>query len=192
LISEAAAHYPRIEDDNFGLYPISEKEIKALSPEFSPDNDLNEFFKKDCISYQKSLLAKTYKFCFKERPDIILGMVSLLNDALYFEKKLQKKKNVPHPKRWLESYPAVKIGRLAINKDYLRHSLGSYMINLIKKFFLINNKTGCRFVTVDAYNKEPVLNFYKSNNFIPINKESDEGVEQNTISLFYNLENVKL
>ena len=34
-----------------------------------------------------------------------------------------------------------------------------------KEFFRTNNRTGCRFITVDAYNDEATLNFYKKNGF---------------------------
>lgn len=37
------------------------------------------------------------------------------------------------------------------------------------------NKVGCRFLVVDAYNKEEILKFYYSNGFLPLRKtEEDE------------------
>jgi hypothetical protein len=38
-------------------------------------------------------------------------------------------------------------------------------MNMIKELFLINNRTGCRFITVDAYNNPDTLKFYKKNGF---------------------------
>ena len=38
-------------------------------------------------------------------------------------------------------------------------------MDYIKGYFLDNNKTGCRFITVDANNKENTLGFYMRNGF---------------------------
>ncbi len=35
----------------------------------------------------------------------------------------------------------------------------------MKNWFTTNSKTGCRFLTVDAYNNPDTLNFYKKNDF---------------------------
>ena len=40
------------------------------------------------------------------------------------------------------------------------------VINYLKSWFIEDdNKTGCRFLVVDAYNKERVLTFYERNKF---------------------------
>ena len=44
--------------------------------------------------------------------------------------------------------------------------VGQQVINYVKTWFIDeDNKTGCRFLVVDAYNKENVLNFYLRNKF---------------------------
>lgn len=40
-------------------------------------------------------------------------------------------------------------------KDWFRHE---------------DNKTGCRFIVVDAYNEEKVLRYYEKNGFVPLYK----------------------
>jgi len=75
-------------------------------------------------------------------------------------KKLTRK--IPNPKR-LESFPAVKIGRLAVHTDYQKQGIGTQLIDFIKAFFITNNKTGCRFITADAYQES--LKFYERNGF---------------------------
>lgn len=41
------------------------------------------------------------------------------------------------------------------------------MMNFIKGWFADpENKTGCRFITVDAYNNEEALEYYKRNSFV--------------------------
>ena len=51
----------------------------------------------------------------------------------------------------LKSYPAAKICRLAVSQELKGQHIGEFMIRAIKSFFLADNKTGCRFLTVDAY-----------------------------------------
>ncbi|MCB1168677.1 MAG: hypothetical protein KDK33_21150, partial [Leptospiraceae bacterium] len=43
--------------------------------------------------------------------------------------------------------------------------LGRQILDLLKADFVTNNKTGCRFITVDAYNNPKTLGFYGRNGF---------------------------
>ena len=38
-------------------------------------------------------------------------------------------------------------------------------MNITKLLFLTNNRTGCRFITVDAYNTEEAIGMYQKNHF---------------------------
>ena len=59
--------------------------------------------------------------------------------------------------------------------------VGTFLLNFIKSYFIIDNKTGCRFLTVDAYaNAVP---FYFKNGFIPLNEDADS----DTRLLFFDL-----
>lgn len=46
-----------------------------------------------------------------------------------------------------------------------------FLIDFIKAFFIFDNKTGCRFVTVDAYRS--AIPFYEKNGFLPLLEEDD-------------------
>lgn len=75
------------------------------------------------------------------------------------------------------SYPAVLIGRFAVNKLFQGngYKIGSQTMNFIKSWLIEpDDKTACRFLVVDAYNKESVLSFYLSNNFLPLFKTEEE------------------
>lgn len=61
--------------------------------------------------------------------------------------------------------PAVKIGRLGVSEDYKRKQCGSRVLDYLKVWFTQNNKTGCRFLIVDAYNRPDTLAFYQQNGF---------------------------
>lgn len=143
------------------------------------DSDLNDFFRTDAIPNQKALLTKTY---YWHKDNIVIGFVSLLNDSIQL--KHSKKKKLFHKSKFYRSYPAVKIGRLGINKDFQRKGLGNSIIRFIKMFMVCRNKTGCRFITIDAYNHSNVTNFYGKNNFIFFTK-SDERDE--TRAMYYDL-----
>ena len=68
----------------------------------------------------------------------------------------------------LRTYPAVMIGRLGVAKEYQGSSyhIGQQVINYLKSWFVEeDNKTGCRFMVVDAYNNDRTLNFYIRNGF---------------------------
>lgn len=131
------------------------------------DDDLNEFFHTDSSKSGEQLLSVTYVAQSEEGE--ILAFFSVSNDAIKKEnlsgsrfKRLTKK--VPHEKCY-SSMPAVKIGRLATGSHLQSKGIGTELLDFIKMWFTHGNKTGCRFVIVDAYNKENVINFYKNNGF---------------------------
>ena len=84
-----------------------------------------------------------------------------MNDAIRTDKF---KDTLPDGKRYT-FYPAVKIGRFGVNKKYHRSGVGTQQMKFIKHLFTLENKTGCRFLTVDAYNKPEILSFYIKSGF---------------------------
>lgn len=72
----------------------------------------------------------------------------------------------------LRSYPAIKIGRLAIAKSAQHQSIGTYLLEFIEDYFIIDNKSGCRFVTVDAY--VDAIPFYIKNNYQFLNNNDED------------------
>lgn len=78
------------------------------------DDDLNDFFLNDSIKYQKILLAKTFYWLDDNKN--IIGFISLLNDVIEL-KSNKKSKKFPREKHF-RYYPAVKIGRLGISKNF--------------------------------------------------------------------------
>lgn len=65
----------------------------------------------------------------------------------------------------LRRFPAVLIGRLATNKQFAGKGVGTAVMDLIKNWFRYENKTGCRFIIVDALNSEATIHYYKKNDF---------------------------
>ncbi len=79
---------------------------------------------------------------------------------------------LPHRKRGYKSDPSVKLGRLAIDKSLKGSGLGSQLLNYIKILFISGNKTGCRFITADAY--KHAAEFYTKNGFVPLSEKPED------------------
>ena len=78
-------------------------------------------------------------------------------------------KNVARPKRYA-TLPAVKIGCLAVAHKAKKQGIGSNILSFIKVWFTDDNKTGCRFIIVDAYNNEETIHFTKKSFCISVKK----------------------
>lgn len=153
----------------------------VIKPFDCGDEDLNDFLLNDSINYHKELLAITYVL---ENKTETIAFFSLLNDVLRVEdiqlesiskfKKLLKK-FVSYPKRHLRSFPAIKIGRLAVSSLYQNAGLGKTILEYVIGAALHDEiPAACKFLTVDAYAKS--VPFYKKNgfDFITIKDEKDE------------------
>ncbi len=159
------------------------------------DSDLNEFLLVNAKQYQEELLAVTY---YLETDSETVLFFSLSNDKIT---SIETKKSFwrrirnlfPHAKH-RKDYPAVKIGRLGVHKKF-QHTganLGSHILDYIKDWMVNDNKTGCRFLTVDAYvNAVP---FYQKNGFLFMGSEEQERYEKgkgDTIAMYFDLITIK-
>ncbi|MBF0232869.1 MAG: GNAT family N-acetyltransferase [Desulfamplus sp.] len=131
------------------------------------DSDLNDYFRQDACPHNYELLSKTYSFTdiLNELP-FPVALIDLCNDSVKREKinGLPFFQDLPATKRY-PAYPAVKITRLGVHVAFQGNNIGSYLINMVKQLFLTENRTGCRLITVDAYNSHKVLQFYQKNDF---------------------------
>ncbi len=141
------------------------------------DEDLNDFLLNEAGLYRNVLLAVTYVVEDK-RSGEVLAYFSLSNDKISisdFENKSDfnrfRKHKFVNEKR-LRSYPAAKIGRLAISKSIQNQSIGTYLLEFIEDYFIIDNKSGCRFITVDAYFN--AIPFYIKNNYQFLNNDDED------------------
>jgi GNAT superfamily N-acetyltransferase len=156
-------------DCSFGS--LSENIEQLNLKDFDCNNeDLNEFFKQDALKYSKDLLGKTYVFVLDESKDTIVCMFTVSNDSLKADdlpnsRKKKVNKEIPRNKQ-RKSYPAVLIGRLGVASKFIGSGIGTQLMDFIKAWFIDPlNKTGCRFVVVDAYNTENAINYYLKNDF---------------------------
>ena len=90
---------------------------------------------------------------------------SIFTKYLPNARKKKVGKHVPHIKQDL-IYPAVLIGRLGISTKFQHLHIGTEVMDFIKSWFVEPyNKTGCRYLVVDAYNEDVPVAFYKKNGF---------------------------
>lgn len=158
------------------------KEVAVhCAPFCCDDKDLDDFFLNDALFYDTELLGKTYAWVSSADTRIILGLVTLANDSLKLQNLAKSainrlQRGVPNAKRGI-NFPAVLIGRLGVASNYRGKGLniGSQILDFIKDWFRSSdNKTGCRFIVVDAYNNPQTLHFYEKNGFKPLYKSEQE------------------
>lgn len=145
------------------------------------DADLDDFFAKDAFFYDVELIGKTYAWINISNPTQILGLITLANDSIKAKNITSSAKNrlqrsVTNAKRGI-NFPAVLIGRLGVSSSFQGKGLniGSQIIDYVKDWFRSSdNKTGCRFIIVDAYNNPRTLRFYEKNGFKTLYKTEQE------------------
>ena len=78
-------------------------------------------------------------------------------------------KSLTHHEKPLRRYPGVLIGRLGVCSGFAGKGIGSETLDFVKGwFYSSDNKTGCRFIIVDAVNEPHVISFYQKNGFMPL------------------------
>lgn len=138
-------------------------------------DDLNDFFINDALTYEKDLMGKTYCWLDNSNDRRIIAMITLANAGI-------QTTHLPNnPKRHLHkfiaynkqgrTYPAILIGRLGVDREYqsAKFCIGAQIMDFIKDWFIsADNKTGCRFILVDAVNNPHTLTYYERNGFKPL------------------------
>ncbi len=155
------------------------------------DPDLNDYFNNDSADYKKELLTQTYALYRQGDEDrYIWALVDFCNDALsrkVMERKEQRR--IPFTKRGYRTFPAIKITRLGVDITAHGMNVGSQLLTLIKEFFTTDNRSGCRFITVDAY-REAVA-FYEKNGFVVAKTiEDEEDRRASTVAMFFDLKRI--
>lgn len=166
----------KIQIDDWVLSILETKADFDALREFDCGHDeLNEFFREDAWEYKEELLATIFSLrsievtSGKVSPPV--AFVSFNNDSihLYEQQRIRifpRKEATRH-----KFFPAVKIGRAAVEKSLQGQNIGSHLLNIAKRLFLTNNRTGCRFITVDALNEDSILKFYEQNHFQYLHKK---------------------
>jgi predicted GNAT family N-acyltransferase len=148
-------------------------EEHVIKPFDCGDEDLNDFLINSAKYYSTQLLAVTN---ILENDSDTIAFFNLLNDKVTIEQVSgprewnRFRKKFPNAKR-ISSYPAMKIGRFGVSNQFKGNGIGRDLIGYLKKLFVSNNRTGCRFITVDAYCQS--LKFYEKCGFKYLTKNDE-------------------
>lgn len=148
-------------------------ELKSsVVPLHCGNNDLDDFFANDAVLYDEEMLGRTYVWVSDDQERRIVAAVTLANDGI--KSRLTPRPVLNRMTRPIDnhkrgrSYPAVLIGRLGVDENYRGkgYHVGRQIVDFLRIWFSSkNNKTGCRFLVVDAYNNEGILSFYTNCGF---------------------------
>jgi GNAT superfamily N-acetyltransferase len=157
----------------------------AILPFKCGDTDLENFLNDDAKAHGEALLSVTY---LMEKDNLTIAFFSLFNDKIGYNeinshRKFEKIFKAKLPKsKWFKSYPSVKIGRFGVHQNYQNEGVGGKILDFIKGWFIDNNKTGCMYITVDAYKRS--LPFYSKNGFLFL---TDDDVDSDTRLMYFDL-----
>jgi hypothetical protein len=146
------------------------------------DNDLNEYFLVDAIAHEAELLTQCYYVHVVGEPRLSVALLDLCNDAIRVKKV--ETKDISIPGKPYSTYPAVKLTRFGVKTKYQNQNIGTKTLNIVKEMFLTDNRTGCRFITVDALNNARTIKFYQRNDFVLF---TDKDREHDTRAMYFDL-----
>ncbi len=123
------------------------------------EQGLQTFIQKEARPFQAANLGITYLVLFKEMMiafvTVAMGAISV--SRMKFEEKVEGVE--------LQTYPALLLGRLAVDNRFWGKDVGSYVctwgLGLARK---LSREVGCRYVVLHA--REAVVPFYTKNGFI--------------------------
>lgn len=149
--------------------------ISNCKPFSCGDSDLDDFFLNDALVYERDLMGKTYCWVINDDVTRVVGFVTLANAGIQTthmqnNPRRHLNKSIAYNKQG-RTYPAVLIGRIAVAKEFQgkEFRVGSQMMDFVKDWFVADdNKTGCRYVLVDAVNNPHTLAYYERNGFKPL------------------------
>jgi GNAT superfamily N-acetyltransferase len=169
-----------INSENIEFYKLKENMLKNLNFDCG-DEDLNEFLLNDSIDHMKSDISIVYLCKYKKE---VIGYVALSNDSIEINKedkeKIKEKYGIFYP-----YYPAIKVGRLAISKNYQGKGIGTMVIDWVIGLIIeLRFKVGIKYIAVDSYSESKT--FYENNEFELFELKKERG---NTVQMYLEIEN---
>ena len=169
--------------DNIPFQRLTQE--SELKPFDCGNSDLTEYFfhsaKKDMVKlltvvYYLVENDKTVLF-FTLSNDKISEIELRGGEPIYTKSFFRRIKDKFGRAKHRRDYPAVKIGRFGVNKKFQGKGLhlGSETLDFIKDWMVTDNKTGCCFITVDAY--ATAVEFYLKNEFRFMGEKEKSGYE---------------
>jgi len=148
--------------------PFCELKIRRLSYRAdiknfcSTNTDLNGFLRDDALQAHKNMTSITY-LCFWK--GTVVGFATMAAATI-------EVKQIEGPRiegYTPNTYPCIKLARLAVDKNYSGRDIGPYMLFWVMgKFEKISREIGCRYLTVDS--KRESMWFYEKYDFVLVEK----------------------
>jgi len=147
--------------------------------------DYNQFLTNDGQYYVEQNISQVRLLIHKQTADIIAYM-ALSTDSFLLDMDEKIKENIDIP---INSIPALKVGKLAVDRKYKDRPYGSFMLWLALGVLEQINEVGvgCRFLVVDAdITQSPETpTFYEKNGFV--NNEKENMHRTRAISMRYDV-----
>lgn len=131
------------------------------------EQGLQEFIQTQARDYQERDLGVSYLVLIKGE---VAAFVTVAMTSIALEKMEEGEKVAGAP---FENYPALLLGRLAVDKRFRRRKIGSkvcsWCLGLARD---LSGRVGCRYVVLHA--RDAVVPFYASNFFVLSEPEKDK------------------
>jgi GNAT superfamily N-acetyltransferase len=163
-----------------------DRDVHDVSKFDSDDTDINEFLQRDAWKYQADHISHTRLAYLDQR---LVGYITLLADCVILLTSEKKKalKEAKEQHQTVYTFPAVKIGRIGVQKDCQGLDIGTQLLKYAVGVVVRMNRelnVGCRLITLDAYPKS--VGFYEKRGFM-YNKHYRKRVQEtNAFSKCFN------
>jgi len=138
----------KISSESLRIERLSSAHEGIITSFKSYEKELMDFLVEDALGNQEKKISVTHLW-FSKSTNELVGYITLLTDTISLNPTLKNEfrtKGIDY-----KSLPAIKIGRLCVDDKFLRKGIGSLMIQSVIYYIKkINEKCGCRFITVDA------------------------------------------
>lgn len=147
-------------EDGYGLLPVIQVSTGSLTGFDCGKPHLNDFLV-NATGFHRERLGLTSVVFHRDLAGCVVGYFTLSNDSLPLTTSEQGELGM-HDTVFLKSYPAVKLGRLAIASSLQGQGIGEQVMDLVHGEILDSaSLSAARLVVVDADNEPRVLKFYR-------------------------------
>ena len=149
--------------EGYGVLPVTETVPEQLAAFDCGKQRLNEFLTGTALQMHAVRLGFT-SVVFHEDVEGPVGYFTLASDSIPLTDSEQFDHDV---KEWtLKSFPAVKIGRLAVRQDLHSQGVGAYIVNTLILGTVVEGQfSAARLLVLDADNEARVVKFYETLGF---------------------------
>lgn len=149
---------PSIDFDRLTITKLSP--THNLSAFDATDCELQEFIRDEALAYQKEALGVTYLVILESSivAFFTLAMNSIPTEKLELQEIIRIRGKVNHP------YPALLLGRLAVDKEWQSKGIGSFILEWV--FGLarsLSASVGCRYVCLHC--RDHMVKYYGDRGF---------------------------